>query len=120
MPEPPDRPDLVLARIEQSRLKSLYAGLFEELSAYLYKLDPVGINYGVNPDEYETEVGTILPRVLDAESAAEIVPILREEFWRWFGATGIETATYEDLAEGILGILERFRSPEPANEPPEQ
>lgn len=110
MPDRPPAPDHVLARIEEKRLKSVYAGLFEDLSAYLYEFDPMGINYEVNPDEYDTEVGTILPRILEVESAAEIVPILREEFWRWFGPTGLETATYEELAEGILVILERYRS----------
>lgn len=110
MPERRDTPDRVLARVERQRLKSLYAGLFEDLSAYLYEYDPMGLNYGVNPDEYEVEVDTILPRVLDAESPAEIALVLREEFDRWFGEAPIEAATYEELTEGVLGILERYRS----------
>ena len=99
------------ARAERQRLKREYAGMFEDLTAFLYELDPMGLNFEINPDEYEPEVGTILPRVFEAESPADIVHVVREEFERWFGPRPrIENATYEDLAEGIFGIIERYRS----------
>ena len=85
--------------------------MFEDLATYLFEQDPMGLNFGINPDEYEPEVGTIMPRAFDAESADEIAQILREEFERWFGPRlRIENATYKDLAEGILIIIDRYRS----------
>lgn len=111
MPTNPHEPDRVQASVERQRLKRDYAGMFDDLAAYLYEYDPMGLNYGINPDEYEPEVGTILPRVLDAQSAADVVVVVREEFERWFGPPlRIETATYEDLADGIFAIVERYRS----------
>lgn len=96
--------------VECSRLKREYTGLFEELTAYLYEQDPMGLN-GINPDEYECEVGTILPRIFDAESPLDVDVVVREEFERWFGPRlKIENATYEDLALGIVRILDRYRS----------
>lgn len=103
-------PNLTPERAERSRLKREYTALFEDLTAYLYREDPMRLNFEINPDEYEPEVGTIRTRILAAESAAEIAPVLREEFERWFGATGIENATYDEVAAGMLVILRRYRS----------
>ena len=46
------------------RLKEEYGKLFDDLTAILFRADPVGINFEVNPDEYQPEAGTILPRGL--------------------------------------------------------
>lgn len=111
MPRNPNAPDLVLARVERQRLKRDYSAMFEDLAAYLYEQDPMELNYGVNPGEYEAEVATILPRVFDAESAVDLVPVIREEFERWFGMRlRIENATYEELARGMFAIIDRYRS----------
>lgn len=111
MPKNPHEPDRVQASVERQRLKRDYVGMFEDLAAYLYHQDPMGLNFGINPDEYEPEVGTILPRVCDAESPADIVEVIREELERWFGPPlRIENATYEELAEGIFVIVDRYRS----------
>lgn len=47
--------------------------------------DPIGINYETNTDEYESEVGTILPRLTSAWSVEDVHNIVYEEFVRWFG-----------------------------------
>jgi hypothetical protein len=104
-----DHLDLAAARAERKRLKREYSGLFEDLSALLYRIDPMGINFEVNPDEYDAEVGTILPRVLQLETAGEIQRVIREEFVRWFGTCPIEAATYEELAMETLEVLSRYR-----------
>jgi hypothetical protein len=44
----------------------------------------MGIVFPENPDEYEPEVGTILPRLKTAHSVPDIRQIIREEFLRWF------------------------------------
>lgn len=96
-------------REERKRLKHEYEGLFTELSAYLFEADPMGLNYEINPDEYEPEVGTILPRVLELDTVDEIADVMREEFNRWFGGPAIFRSTYEDLAADVLAILRRYR-----------
>lgn len=114
MAKEPHDPARLEARAERQRLEREYPGLFGDLAGYLYDEDPMGLNFGVNPDEYGPEVGTILPRVLEAESSAEIVGVVREEFERWFGPRArIENGTYEDLAEGIFVIVDRYRSRQP-------
>jgi hypothetical protein len=110
MPRPRDHPDRILEAVERRRLKTEYRDLFVDLTAFFFEVDPMGINFEVNPDEYEPEVGTILPRVFDTEAATEIVPIIREEFERWFGqGIRVELASYEEIAEGVLEILKRYR-----------
>src|SRR5258708_5072212 len=104
-----DRPDIFLARTARKRLKDEYAALFEDLSALLYQVDPMGLNFGVTPDEYEPEVGTILPRIFDAQEPDVIAAVIREEFDVWFGRHRIEAATFQDLAEEVLLLLERYR-----------
>ena len=106
-------PDRVLARAERKRLKQQYSALFEDISALLYHLDPMGLNYEINPDEYEPEAGTILPQVLDLETVEEIESVIRDEFKLWFGeGIRIEDASYEELAQEILAVLNRYRSSE--------
>jgi hypothetical protein len=56
MPRNPNEPDYVRARVERQRLKRDYSAMFADLAAYLYERDPMGLNYGINPDEYESEV----------------------------------------------------------------
>lgn len=94
----------------RDELRAQYSSLYAAFTEILFRLDPAGINYETNADEYESEVGTILPRVVNAASAQEIVPILRDEFWRWFGS-GITNpdVTWEQLAEELFEALVRYR-----------
>ena len=48
---------------ERRKLREEYGILFESVAALLFKHDPVGINFDHNTDEYESEAGTILPRL---------------------------------------------------------
>jgi hypothetical protein len=94
----------------RSELKVEYATLFASFAEILFRLDPAGINFEVNSDEYEPEVGTILPRIIDATSVDEIVPVLRDELSRWFGA-GIPRPgiTYEEIARELYEAIQRQR-----------
>ncbi len=67
------------------KLKRKYKALFDRLSQVLFEADPVGINFESNTDEYDPEVGTILPRLQGAQSADDVQTIVHEEFCRWFG-----------------------------------
>ena len=68
----------------RSELKRWYKAAYERLSAVLYAEDPAGLNFGDNPDEYETEVGTILPRLSDCHSEEETCRVIQDEFARGF------------------------------------
>ncbi|MDH3592492.1 MAG: hypothetical protein OER88_11465, partial [Planctomycetota bacterium] len=48
---------------ERRQLRAEFGSLFDEVSGILFELDPIGINFKTNTDEYEPEVGTILPRL---------------------------------------------------------
>jgi hypothetical protein len=46
---------------ERLLLKAEYGELFDSVTALLLRHDPIGIDFKVNPDEYEPETRTILP-----------------------------------------------------------
>lgn len=63
--------------------RDLRAAVSEALKA----ADPIGLlALGAPEDEYDPEVGTILPRLQDAASPERVQEILHEEFIHWFGA----------------------------------
>jgi hypothetical protein len=63
-----------------------YGALYDRILRLLFDLDPIGINFGDNGDEYEPEVDTILPRLGLCTSAADVQRVVHEEFSRWFDA----------------------------------
>jgi hypothetical protein len=69
---------------EREQLKRKYKSLFDQLSKLLFEADPVGINFESNTDEYDPEVGTILPRLEGARSHEDVQAIVHEELCRWF------------------------------------
>ena len=71
---------------ERRRLKAEYGELFDLTAALLFRHDPIGINFETNTDEYEPEVGTILPRLRGCQSEEQVRRVVQEEFVRWFGA----------------------------------
>jgi hypothetical protein len=87
--------------------KRQFAVLHDAVSEALRNADPIGLIQGGAPlDEYDPEVGTILPRLRTATSSRDVRTILHEEFVHWFGqevAGDIEH--YEKAAENIWSIL---------------
>jgi hypothetical protein len=71
---------------ERRRLKAEYGELFDSIEAMLFRHDPIGINFEVNPDEYAPETGTILPRLRTCESSSDVLRVVHEEFSHWFGS----------------------------------
>ncbi len=71
---------------ERRRLKAEYRELYDQVAELLFRHDPEGINYETNTDEYEPEVGTILPRLRGCHSEDDALRVVHEEFVRWFGA----------------------------------
>ena len=69
----------------QAFLKRAYGQLYVEVSRLVREADPIRlIAIGAPDDEYDVEVGTILPRLREANSPSDVRRIVHEEFVRWF------------------------------------
>jgi hypothetical protein len=77
---------LAIRKTTSGRLRRQYPREFSALCEILYDEDPIAINFGVNPDEYEIEAGMILPRLRGCLSAADVLTVVYEEFGRAFSA----------------------------------
>ncbi len=94
---------------ERRRLRQQYGGLFDLTAALVFHHDPVGINYETNTDEYESEVGTILPRLGGCQSQEDVHRVVYEEFVRWFdGDTAGPKERYAQIASEIWELWQRF------------
>jgi hypothetical protein len=97
-------------RENRRKLKVKYGKLFDAVAEILFRLDPVGINFEHNTDEYEPEAGTILPRLKNCDSVIEARKVIHEEFVRWFD---LETAgneeSYAVIAGEIWAVWQKYR-----------
>ncbi len=98
--------------LEERRLLRLqYGALFDEVSTLLFRHDPVGINFETNSDEYEPEVGTILPRLHSCSTVDDVRRVVHEEFVRWFDAdTAGSPEHYAKIATEIWTRWQQFNS----------
>jgi hypothetical protein len=96
------------ARKQLPAVKAEFGELFQEVSEILFRCDPMHINYGFNTDEYEPEVGTILPRLKDCRSVRDVQKVVYEEFEQWFGIPG-EPEKYRQLSQEIWSAWQRFK-----------
>ena len=96
-------------RADRELVRQMYGPLFTEVSEILFESDPIGINFETNTDEYEPEVGTILPRLITAKSSTDVRRIVHEEFVIWFGpeTAGPET-NYTAAAQKIWDAWQRW------------
>src|ERR1700677_699832 len=91
-------------RKEREKLREKYKKKYDQLSELLFRHDPIGIAFighdqvADNPDEYEPEVGTILPRLRDCSSEADCLKVIHEEFSRWFGGEAGPISHYKKIA----------------------
>jgi len=72
---------------ELEEIRAKYKNQFQKIAKILFDEDPAGINFEVNEDEYENEVGTILPRLDNCGSIEDVRRIVQEEFIKWFDRT---------------------------------
>lgn len=86
----------------RSMLRLQYGDLYDRLLEIFFRLDPMGINFEVNTDEYDPEVRTVIPRIAEADSPVVLCRIIHQEFVRWFGRTGTgEEEDYQALAQEV-------------------
>ena len=97
------------ARKQLPAVKAEFGPLFQEVSAILFRHDPMHINAGFNSDEYDPEVGTILPRLKDCRSARDVQKVVYEEFEQWFGIPG-EREKYRLASLEIWSAWQRFEN----------
>lgn len=89
------------------RLRAEYGELYSRVAALLLRHDPIGINFdgGVPEDEYEPEVGTILPRLKSCSSIDDVLRVVHEEFVHWFGAdTAGGPDRYREIATNLWAL----------------
>lgn len=89
---------------ERLQLKAIYGALFDATAALLFRYDPIGINYQVNSDEYEPEVGTILPRLKNCQAESDVCRTVHDEFVRWFGTDAGTQEKYKAIAAELWGL----------------
>lgn len=90
---------------EREQVRQAHPALFAAVSGAMFRHDPVEINYHFNTDEYDAETGTVLPRLKECASSAELASVLHEEFVRWFGAdTAGPRERYLDLSAEIWAL----------------
>jgi len=92
-------------------METRYQAVVAAVEHAISEADPVGLLEGGAPaDEYSPEIGTIVSRVVNAQSVEEVTTVLHEEFLRWFGDDIAGTRhAYEAPAGKIWKALLEFR-----------
>jgi hypothetical protein len=97
---------------ERCQLEAEYGDLFDSTAAPLFRHDPVGINFEINPDDYEAEAGSILPRLHGCQSVDDVCRVVHEEFVLWFDAATVgPPERYMQIASEIWQLWEASRQP---------
>lgn len=88
-----------------------YQALVAAVERAINDADPIALlESGAPTDEYAPEIGTILPRIANAERPDDVTDVLHEEFLRWFGeGTAGSRQAYEAPARQIWDALLEFR-----------
>jgi len=95
-------------KAKREELKARHRVLFSEVSAILFELDPIGINFEDNTDEYDAEAGTILPRLETCRTVEDVRAVVHQEFVRWFSPEDArDEARYHEAAARIWEVWTR-------------
>ena len=88
-----------------------YQVLVTAIERAINEADPIGLlEIGAPKDEYSPEIGTILPRIANAQQLDDVTDLLHEEFLRWFGeGTAGPRDAYEAPARLIWDALLEYR-----------
>jgi hypothetical protein len=82
--------------------------MVQHLEALLFRIDPIGINFEENTDEYRAEAETITLRRAEARNVDEVRRIVHEEFVRWFDAkTAGPAARYQSIAADLWAFWQQ-------------
>ena len=101
--------------LRRAQLRQESSELYDWLLHLLFERDPIGINYDQNTDEYEPEVGTILPRLGSCSNAEDVQRVIHEELCRWFDVpTAGAVERYESIAREVWERIRGTRFAGPA------
>lgn len=100
-------------RTARKQVKQTYGRLYDEVAEILWKHDPIRIAF--HTGEYESEVGTILPRLRKATSLEQITAIINEEFIWWF-CTSLQEPKLNAIAADIYDAWQRYIRGEAQND----
>lgn len=91
--------------IERDLARAEFGPRFDEVVALLFRHDSIGINFSDNSDEYEPEAVTLLPRLDEAKTVADLRRIILEEFVRWFGKSAGTESDYTEIARELWILI---------------
>lgn len=97
---------------KRDALKKRYLGLYDRVTSILFRVDPMGINFEDNTDEYDPETDTILPRLPNCTSLDDVRKVVSEEFERWFDSDMVNTGNrkhFDEIASAIWSELQISR-----------
>lgn len=87
-----------------------YGVLFSEVSRIIFKHDPMNINFGNNPDEYNPEAHDIIAHLQRTDSKRESTKICEDVFIKWFDKyLAKKFKNYKSLANDIWRAWEHFK-----------
>jgi hypothetical protein len=93
---------------DSANLRKLYGALFDDVTAALFRTDPIGLSFEDNTDEYDPEARTIVPRLQHCLSVEDARAVIHEEFQKWFGADiAGPIERYSKTALEVWGIWQR-------------
>lgn len=98
-------------RAHRGTLKEKYGRTFDEVNRIMFKYDPMGMNFGDNEDEYEPEVGTILPRLRSGMTDEECLVAIAEELAHWFDPVAFSLGDAKTrrqllpIAQDVMAVL---------------
>lgn len=93
-------------------IKKRYSGLYDRVTSILFRVDPMGINFEDNTDEYDPETDTILPRLTNCTSPDDVRKVVIEEFDRWFDSDMVNAGNrkhFDEIASAIWSELQIYR-----------
>jgi len=86
-----------------------YGKLHAALTVLFAKADPIGIGIPATSNEYDLEVGTVLPRLKSCASPSDVQRVLYEEFAHWFTPDTAGTAdSYRVLAGEVWVLMAQY------------
>jgi hypothetical protein len=94
----------------RKRVSERYGELFASAVDLFFRIDPMGINFWDNTDEYEPEVVTVLPRLESAESVEDCSRIVREEFAVWFQGVQLDADRTDQLSVELWSLWQTWHS----------
>ena len=97
---------------KRNALKKRYLGLYDRVTSILFRVDPMGINFEDNTDEYDPETDTILPRLPNCSSPDDVRKVVIEEFERWFDSDMVNAGNrkhFDEIASAIWNELQISR-----------